>query len=62
MSLFYTRSGNPKESFKSKSNLVIGFQINLIRVYPNQVNYLKVLRDGIWKNWEFDLPYPGGSH
>ena len=50
-------SGNPKESSKSKKNLVAGFQINLIWVYPNQVDHLKVLRGGIWKNWEFDLPY-----
>ena len=40
-------SGNPKESSKSKQNLVAGFQINLIWVYPNQVDHLKVLRAGI---------------
>ena len=48
--------GNPEESSKSKQNLVAGFQINLIWVYPNQIDHLKVLRGGIWKNWEFDLP------
>ena len=49
-------SGNPKESSKSKPNLVTGFQINFIWVYPNQVDHLKVLRGGILKKWEFDLP------
>ena len=50
-------SGNPKESSKSKQNLVTGFQINFIWVYPNQFDLLKVLRGGIRKNLEFDLPY-----
>ena len=54
--MFYTGSGTIKESSKSKQNLVTGIQINFIWVYPNQVDHLKVLRDGIGKNWEFDLP------
>ena len=32
-------SGTPKESSKSKLNLVTGLQINFILVYPNQVNH-----------------------
>ena len=26
-------------------------------MYMSRLDHLKVLRGGIWKNWEFDLPY-----
>ena len=49
-------SGTQNIFFKSIQNLVIGFQINFLGINPNEVDHLKVLRGGIQKSWEFDLP------
>ena len=41
---------------KSKLKLVTGFQNNFLCIDAIQVDNLKVLRGGIEKIWEFQLP------
>ena len=49
-------SGTQNICFKSIQNLVIALQINFLGINPNEVDQVKVLRGGIQKSWEFDLP------